>query len=72
MNRRDFLAASALGCAASCLPLTSRAQTAEELPPPGVPQVRPNPHAKITQLTHGPLFHWGAYYDQLHFDPTDP
>lgn len=71
MNRRDFLAFSALGCAASCLPLTSRAQTAEELPPPGVPQVRPNPHAKITQLTHGPLFHWGAYYDQLHFDPTD-
>ena len=25
----------------------------------------------VTQLTHGPKFHWGAYYDQMHFDPTD-
>ena len=22
-------------------------------------------------ITHGPLFHWGAYYDQIHFDPTN-
>ncbi len=23
------------------------------------------------RLTNGPLFHWGAYYDQIHFDPTN-
>lgn len=22
-------------------------------------------------ITSGPLFHWGAYYDQVHFDPTN-
>ena len=25
----------------------------------------------IRRLTNGPLFHWGAYYDQIHFDPTN-
>lgn len=23
------------------------------------------------RITDGPLFHWGAYYDQIHFDPTN-
>ena len=25
----------------------------------------------VRAITRGPLFHWGAYYDQVHFDPTN-
>lgn len=25
----------------------------------------------VTRITSDPLYHWGAYFDQLHFDPTN-
>ncbi|MDO4569832.1 MAG: hypothetical protein Q4D38_05575 [Planctomycetia bacterium] len=59
-SRRYFLQSLALGAAIS--PSASRllANTpAEKKFPP------------CQALTQGPLFHWGAYYDQLHFDPSD-
>lgn len=75
MNRRDFLSSSAIFsavCAAGTAGVFSKrnlmAQNSES---DGVLPLKPNAHARVTQLTQGPKFHWGAYYDQLHFDPTD-
>lgn len=75
MNRRDFLSTAACGSAAilgalgapgrfSATPAVA-AEGADFLP------LRPNPATPVTQLTQGPKYHWGAYYDQLHFDPSD-
>lgn len=29
------------------------------------------PTERMRAITRGPLFHWGAYYDQVHFDKTN-
>lgn len=87
MNRRNFLSSAALGSAAAFGTLStlgtmgassgllasgSASKTASGTASETAFQpLRPNPKAPVTQLTHGPKYHWGAYYDQLHFDPTD-
>lgn len=79
MNRRDFLSSATLGSTAALgafgiSGLWSQpglAETPAEDAGSSLPPLRPNLHAPVTQLTQGPKFHWGAYYDQLHFDPTD-
>ncbi len=57
-SRRTFLksAALGLGAAASARSLFA-AEEKEDLPP-------------IRTITHGPKFHWFAYYDKLQFDPS--
>jgi hypothetical protein len=57
LTRRTFLksAALSLGAAAPARSLFA-AEAKEELPP-------------IRTITHGPKFHWFAYYDKLQFDP---
>ncbi len=58
LTRRGFLKSSALGmaAAASAAPLLV-ADATESLPP-------------VRTITHGPKFHWFAYYDKLQFDPS--
>ncbi len=64
MKRRDFIAGIGVtGVAALSSTLL-------------VPRVwaqlgKPESFALTRQITHGPKFHWGAYYDQIHFDPTN-
>ncbi len=57
-SRRAFLKSTALslGAAASAGRLFG-AEANDELPP-------------IRTITHGPKFHWFAYYDKLQFDPS--
>jgi hypothetical protein len=57
-SRRTFLksAALGLGAAASARSLFA-AEGKEDLPP-------------VRTITHGPKFHWFAYYDKLQFDPS--
>ncbi|MDO4585343.1 MAG: hypothetical protein Q4D62_14735 [Planctomycetia bacterium] len=64
MNRRDFIQATSAGFLAT-LWLSGQETRGLEIPP----QVFEN--LPVTPLTRGPKFHWGAYYDQLHFDPSD-
>ena len=60
MKRRDFLTSmAAVGLALGTSFNYRFAQGAQSDMPP------------IRQLTQGPLFHWGAYYDQVHFDKTN-
>lgn len=57
-SRRTFLKSTALslGAAASVRSLFAD-EAKEDLPP-------------IRTITHGPKFHWFAYYDKLQFDPS--
>ena len=65
MQRRSFLKLqTSTLLALGLFPYASRArlfadESAQEQFPP------------CRRLTNGPLFHWGAYYDQIHFDPTN-
>ncbi len=56
LTRRQFLQ-SAAPLALACAGLPSAAQEAGQLPP-------------VRAITHGPKFHWFAYYDKLQFDPS--
>ena len=58
LSRRTFLKSTALslGAAASVRTLFAD-EGKEDLPP-------------IRTITHGPKFHWFAYYDKLQFDPS--
>jgi len=63
-SRRTFLksAALTLGTAASARSLLAAEGTAEAKAEESLPPVR--------TITHGPKFHWFAYYDKLQFDPA--
>ncbi|MDO5581615.1 MAG: hypothetical protein Q4G69_10815 [Planctomycetia bacterium] len=63
MKRRDFLtgmgsAALAVCSVSSLIPRVHAAGNAKT-------------DAPFRLITKGPKFHWGAYYDQIHFDPTN-
>ena len=62
MKRREFLlkSSAALAAAPFFSPLGIKRVHAQN---GGYPSVR--------AITRGPLFHWGAYYDQVHFDPAN-
>ncbi|MDO4574329.1 MAG: twin-arginine translocation signal domain-containing protein [Planctomycetia bacterium] len=62
MKRRDFLKGSAAATLAAMFAENSTWAAKEQWS-----EFKPYP---IQQITTGPLEHWGAYYDQLHFDPT--
>ncbi|MDO5567268.1 MAG: hypothetical protein Q4G59_11475 [Planctomycetia bacterium] len=62
MKRRDFLA-SAVTASSSLLVMPGFTRFVHAAENAKFPPMR--------QLTHGPLFHWGAYYDQIHFDKTN-
>ena len=34
------------------------------------PQEKEMPKCEVRKVTHGPKYHWFAYYDKLEFDPT--
>ena len=58
LTRRDLLRQTACGALAlSGLSTVSTPAAADNLP-------------KVRAITHGPKFHWFAYYDKLQFDPT--
>ena len=70
MLRRDFLKSQlTAGIGVSLLGLspwirsTVNSAYAQNFPQDQYPPCR--------RITNGPLFHWGAYYDQIHFDPTN-
>lgn len=56
LTRRSFVSTATLTSIAARLGLT--AQEAAQLPP-------------ARQITHGPAFHWFAYYDKLQFSPDN-
>jgi len=58
MRRRDFFKTAAAGTMTALInPAFLHAGEKSDYPP-------------YRAITKGPLFHWGAYYDQIHFDPT--
>ncbi|MBP5623003.1 MAG: hypothetical protein J6X44_13425, partial [Thermoguttaceae bacterium] len=70
MLRRDFLKTQlTAGIGVSLLDLSTVVRsTINSAFAQGFPQKQYPPCRRITK---GPLFHWGAYYDQIHFDPTN-
>ncbi len=56
-SRRSFLKTAALGLGAASTGRLFAADPQEDLPP-------------VRTITHGPKFHWFAYYDKLQFDPS--
>jgi hypothetical protein len=63
MNRRHFLAGSAL--AGASLPLRGFSQEQEDILKYSEALV------PARAITKGPAFHWFGYYDKIQFDPTD-